>query len=151
MEYVAGFLFSSNKEVLLVRKNKPEWQKGRLNGIGGKVEPTDETHSHAMSREFLEEAGVNIPVTDWTEFCTYYWVQGIVHFYYLIDYNNEYFTRARTCTKETIVRVEIGALNRSQPIFHPKTETIYNLKWLIPLALDPSLNFIKTGPIELHE
>jgi hypothetical protein len=34
---VAGFLFRNNDtEVALIRKNKPDWQKGKLNGIGGK-------------------------------------------------------------------------------------------------------------------
>ena len=38
-KYVAGFMFSSDKsEVLLVEKMSPEWQRGLLNGIGGKIE-----------------------------------------------------------------------------------------------------------------
>lgn len=37
--YVCGFLFDRSFEnVLLIRKNRPEKQKGRLNGVGGKVE-----------------------------------------------------------------------------------------------------------------
>lgn len=57
-EYVLGFLFLDNgARVLLIRKMRPEHQKGRVNGIGGKVEP-GETYSQAMAREFKEEAGV---------------------------------------------------------------------------------------------
>ena len=51
-EYVVGFMFS--EEIL---KNKPDWQAGRLNGVGGKVEP-NEYPDQAMVREFEEETGV---------------------------------------------------------------------------------------------
>jgi 8-oxo-dGTP pyrophosphatase MutT (NUDIX family) len=42
--------------VLLVQKNKPEWQKGYLNLIGGVVEP-GETPFNAAIRELKEESG----------------------------------------------------------------------------------------------
>lgn len=55
--YVAGFLFSENLlSVALIRKEKPAWQKGCLNAIGGKIEE-NETPFEAMKREFTEEAG----------------------------------------------------------------------------------------------
>jgi 8-oxo-dGTP diphosphatase len=39
MRYVLGFMFSSDhSEVALIRKRKPEWQRGKLNGIGGKCD-----------------------------------------------------------------------------------------------------------------
>ena len=40
-EYVCGFLFSPDrKKVLLIRKRRPAWQAGKLNGVGGKVDST---------------------------------------------------------------------------------------------------------------
>ena len=37
-EYVCGLLFSVDRtRVLLIRKRRPAWQAGRLNGVGGKV------------------------------------------------------------------------------------------------------------------
>lgn len=51
-----GYNFDS-KKVLLVLKNKPSWQKNRLNLIGGKVEP-GEDYTVAAYREFLEETGI---------------------------------------------------------------------------------------------
>lgn len=56
--YVLGFIFTNNKKkVLLVEKQNPEWQKGRFNGIGGKIEE-GETPEEAMDREAMEEIGV---------------------------------------------------------------------------------------------
>lgn len=58
--YVVGFAFSADRQsVLLVRKLRPNWQKGYLNGIGGKIEH-GETHSEAMDRECFEETGLQL-------------------------------------------------------------------------------------------
>jgi len=57
LHYVCGFLREKvTGEVIFVRKNKPAWQKGKLNGVGGKIE-SSETPLQAMAREFREEAG----------------------------------------------------------------------------------------------
>jgi len=45
-------------DVMLIRKAKPEWQKGRLNLVGGKVEP-GESFDQAAVREFIEETGLD--------------------------------------------------------------------------------------------
>lgn len=64
--YVLGFVFDSTRnDFALIQKTKPEWQAGRLNGIGGKIEETDASPGHAIVREFEEEAGVNTPVDQW--------------------------------------------------------------------------------------
>ena len=61
--YVVGFAYSSDKSrVMLIRKQKPEWQKGCLNGIGGKIEPGEQP-DEAMQREGVEETGL---VLEWT-------------------------------------------------------------------------------------
>jgi 8-oxo-dGTP diphosphatase len=58
--YVVAFLFTHNVEkVWLIQKQKPEWQKGCLNGIGGKIEE-DETPMQAVIRELKEESGLDI-------------------------------------------------------------------------------------------
>lgn len=48
----------SDNNVLLVLKDKPAWQKGRLNLVGGKVEP-GETPVQAAVRELKEESGLS--------------------------------------------------------------------------------------------
>lgn len=58
--YVVGFAFSENlKSILLVKKLRPKWQAGYLNGIGGKIE-AGETPLEAMKREASEEAGIDV-------------------------------------------------------------------------------------------
>lgn len=58
-EYVLVFADpGEDKEVLLVLKDRPDWQKGRYNLLGGKVEP-DETANFAAVRELHEESGLN--------------------------------------------------------------------------------------------
>ena len=120
--YSLGFLFSRNKDIVwLIRKNNPEWQRGLLNGIGGKVELPNETAFNAMVREFREEAGLEI--FNWEHFCT-------------ISDDKSYechcfFTtsdlKATTKTEEEI--------NWYYTNFLP-TNVIFNLRWLIPMALN---------------
>jgi 8-oxo-dGTP diphosphatase len=62
-QFVVGFAFNELERVLLVEKKRPDWQKGLLNGIGGKIEP-GETPAEAMDRECLEETGLRLK---WTE------------------------------------------------------------------------------------
>lgn len=58
VRYVLGFTFSPTfSHVLLLWKNRPAWQAGKLNGIGGKIEE-GETAEEAMAREFTEETGI---------------------------------------------------------------------------------------------
>jgi 8-oxo-dGTP diphosphatase len=58
ISYVVGFMFSEYcNEIALIKKKRPEWQKGRLNGIGGHIEKNEVPHD-AMYREFEEEAGI---------------------------------------------------------------------------------------------
>lgn len=62
--YVLGFAFTPDGKVALINKKRPAWQDGKLNGIGGKVEITEDSVS-AMIREFKEETGVEVPAEAW--------------------------------------------------------------------------------------
>ena len=126
MDYVAGLLFESqdtkNNRVALIRKNRPEWQKGRLNAIGGKIEPA-ESPLEAMNREFKEETGL-VGLT-WDEFATLRGDGWNVHFF-------RAFGEPGKCNSTTDEQVEICSLTE----FASRSDHISNLKWLIPLSLN---------------
>lgn len=62
IRYCLGFAFDDLGSVALMQKNRPEWQRGLWNGIGGKLEE-GELVIDSMRREFREETGVL--VQDW--------------------------------------------------------------------------------------
>jgi 8-oxo-dGTP diphosphatase len=129
-EWVAGFCFSDNEHVFLIKKAKPEWQKGKLNGVGGKVE-AGESPIEAMHREWAEETGAS--KQDWWPFCTLDWKGGRVYFY-ACSSNQEgplgggRFAKFNREGEEPVECYEI-----KDWLFK---HTIPNLRWLIPLALD---------------
>lgn len=65
-KYVVGFAFNG-PDVLLIKKNRPKWQKGLYNGLGGHIEE-NETPIVAMVREFKEECGIETTELQWEEF-----------------------------------------------------------------------------------
>lgn len=119
-EYVAGFYFDQTYDyVLLMRKNRPDWQSGRINGIGGHIEP-GESPWNAMKREFREEAGLT--VDHWDRFAIVSGEWGNVHFFRASG--NPW--NARSMTDELVDVWPMRAL--------PLDELIPNLKFLLPLA-----------------
>ena len=61
-KFVVGFAFNFNaSSILLIKKERPTWQKGLLNGVGGKIE-AGENPMEAMNRECKEETGL---ILDW--------------------------------------------------------------------------------------
>lgn len=55
-EYVIVSVFRGHR-ILLVEKDRPEWQKGKLNLVGGKIE-AGESVADAVIRELREETGL---------------------------------------------------------------------------------------------
>jgi 8-oxo-dGTP diphosphatase len=120
--YVCGFLFSPDRaRVLLIRKNRPAWQTGKLNGVGGKIEAFDPNPLAAIRREFREEAGLDI--AEWQEILTLSAADWHTHFYRAFGDIDS----ARAITDE---KLEI------HPTRELPRETIPNLHWMIPLMLD---------------
>jgi 8-oxo-dGTP diphosphatase len=121
-EYVVGFLFSeSGDQVILVRKNRPVWQAGFYNGVGGKIEP-GELPAAAMMREGIEEIGVN---PEWSPYARVSYGEHVLHFFAARD--QLAFLDARALTDEIVVRVHASLAERQHMV-------IPNLRWLIPLA-----------------
>lgn len=67
--YVVGFAFGSLKRaVILIKKDHPDWQAGKWNGIGGKIKER-ETPLEAMAREAHEETGIKTDF-NWEHYAT---------------------------------------------------------------------------------
>lgn len=126
-EYVLGFMFSKNKEyVALIRKQNPEWQRGKMNGIGGKVE-VGERPFDAMVREFEEETGVLSYI--WLHSITMYEEdEFIVHVYYAFT---DDVHDVKTIEKEEVILINI---NNDFDII--RNDAISNVPWLIMAGLD---------------
>lgn len=132
MNMVLGFVFSADKKsVLLIRKNRPLWQAGKFNGVGGKLEP-GETALQAMVREFREETGVETYPFDWKPFCSFggLGTYGPFHIECFSCVSEEYFLAARTVTDEEVARVSIYT------VFQDGFPALDKLKWMVSLALD---------------
>lgn len=128
IEYVNGFLFSPDyKRIVLIRKNRPTFQIGKLNGIGGRIEQ-DEAPIDAMKREFIEEAGLD--VENWHKFSIMEGNDWIVHMYVAIS---EDYTKTYSNTDEEIEIHYVFDL--------ANLDVIPNLKWLIPLSIDTDNTF----------
>jgi len=122
---VAGFLFSADREeVVLVEKIRPDWQRGRLNGVGGKMEPSDASPAAALTREFEEEAGLR--VHGWEKFCEIKLRGDLTHFFRSFAGGPVGDVYGREEERISAYPVsEVARLN-----------TMPNLRWLVPMALD---------------
>jgi 8-oxo-dGTP pyrophosphatase MutT (NUDIX family) len=127
--YVCGFAFDTERRVYLILKNKPHWQAGLLNGIGGKIEP-GETSLRAMAREFKEEAGVDIAPSRWKLVHRESWMNGnTVDFYSVALLPGE---NPDSMTSEAVMPIDWDSLpHRTLPRHYPM---MYNLPYLIPMA-----------------
>lgn len=140
--YSCGFLFSPDRaRVLFIRKNRPSWQAGKLNGLGGKLE-AGETPLDAMRREFWEEAGVKIH--DWRECLVLTGEPSPAdprgwrgHFF-------RAFGDVDACKPQTDERLEIHP-TRPLPV-----DTIPNLQWMIPLMLDEEVLVARSYRAEIR-
>lgn len=122
--YVAGFLIDRwSREVVLVKKNRPKWQEGRYNGVGGHIEERERPED-AMQREFHEETGHDR--NDWELYTTLEGNDFIVHFFRAFDFDLR-MLNISTVTDEPI---EILSIDEVSP-----ANCIPNLTWLIPMAL----------------
>ena len=129
VKYVVGFLRETNK-ILLIRKKKPEWQAGKLNGIGGHIEAKEKPIA-AMRREFEEETG--LAIRDWTKSVTMRGRDWTVHVFFAYGPIH----KARSITDEEVLVAYIDRLPGN---------VLPNLHWLIPLSFDKQV----TKPIEIR-
>ena len=131
--FCVGFMFSEDMaEVALIRKAKPEWQKGRLNGVGGKLEP-GETPGGAMRREFREEAGVDFQ--SWEPLARLDFPCGDFDGRSLDDATVWFFWAGSPAMRACRTRTEEGIEFHSVAGLPSREDLLPNINWLIPMAL----------------
>jgi 8-oxo-dGTP diphosphatase len=130
MNYVLGFAFlNDDKDVILIEKTKPDWQKGLLNGVGGKLEDYDDSSVHAMVREFREETGIETTIHEWDYFGEMYGDGFHINLFRasLDD------ARPEALTDEIPYICDVATLNKSRDM------CISNIPWLVNMALDQDI------------
>ncbi len=134
MNYVVGFLFSHNlQQVALIRKTKPRWQRGRLNGIGGKIEEL-ETPLQAMTREFREEAGGAAEQAPWEEFAIEQAIEANDPAYKDTGFKVHFFCATgdlNSLQSQTEEKVEVHFLDYFHKI---RGDLLPNIPWLVEAA-----------------
>lgn len=134
-----GFLFSENMlDVLLIEKKRPEWQKGKFNGIGGRME-IGESPVGCLVREFREETGILLDKDSWTQFHMQRQMQSgaSLYFYYAVrPIDVLHAARDVTDEKLQIVRtnVVLSAFTRPEDRY-TKNYYVYNLGYLLLMAI----------------
>lgn len=141
-KYVIVYVYDYDNYFLMIRKNKPAWQKGRLNLPGGKVEP-NESYRDAAIREIKEESDIDLNPENLR-------FRGIIsgngykipifscYHYYLFD-------DAKPMTDEEVY------LTNKDIISIDEMSTIYNLKLIIPLLREYNGLFVVDGDSTLFQ
>lgn len=123
--FTLGFVFNTTmKRVALIEKRRPDWQAGKHNGIGGKIEPGEKSIA-CMVRELAEESGMASKEPDWTYIALLHGADWNMDVYALIHNGAE--SELRTTTDETVGWFDVSNL--------PVT-VLSNVPWLIHLAKD---------------
>lgn len=104
MRVVVGII-TDNKEILLLKKNNPDWQKGLYNGIGGKVE-LNTTPLETIIKKSEEDLGINI--SNWRELDSEISSSGIEIVYFLATLNEGEIKKLQSQTDE---RAELFSIN----------------------------------------
>lgn len=107
MQVVVGLVYDDKNRVLLIKKNRPDWQKGIYNGIGGKINE-NETSREAMIRECKEESGLDIDNWKIHNFKTF--ENGIQLYYMKAKVEEEILNKAESLTDEKIEIFDIDNL-----------------------------------------
>lgn len=123
--YTLGFIFDHTKtSVLLIHKNRPDWQKGKVNGIGGHIEKGEEPID-SFIREVREETGAELNPTH-VHLVGY--IQSPESLVYV--YTTLYAGKKEAAASGTDEKIAWFATTELPP------NIMSNLSWLIPLSLD---------------
>lgn len=136
--YVLGFAFNKEKtKVLLIQKNRPAWQAGLFNGIGGKIESFDISPTAAMVREFVEEVGLTTIPEQWNQYAMLESPNfKVTCFWSVLDNITDY----TSITDESVYLIDV------QELFNIQFKNcLDNLIWLIPMAMEANINQLQSN------
>lgn len=145
MDYVLGFLIQEDS-IVLIRKRKPEWQAGKLNGVGGKIE-AGEVPYVAMCREFKEETGGDAP--NWYPFQEMKFLgygPETIRVFCFVAHDPEGKIKVATVTDEEVVKLPLSIF------FGPsvqETVFIYDLLHNIPYLVTEAVKHLETHGIRI--
>ena len=135
--FVLALLYSvDRRHVVLMRRTRPAWQAGRVNALGGRLQP-GESAVAAARREVREECGVD--VAEWREVLVWEDAEYVMH---VMRGVSELALEARTIEDQEVFLADVRAL---------PDNVIDNLRWLVPLALDAEVAFpivVRSGAAE---
>jgi 8-oxo-dGTP diphosphatase len=125
-DYTVGFAFNPSRShfIAIDKLRGPKGVVGRINGVGGHVEPGEEPHDTQV-REFLEETGVQTEAKDWYMFALLVGADFEVYVYRTV-LTAEQFAACKSMTDECVCAL-------SSTDLHPRA--VRNLPFLIPAAL----------------
>lgn len=98
-KYVVGLVFDNKKRVMLIKKNRPDWQKGYFNGVGGEIKQ-NEKPINAIKRECKEES--DLYINNWTEYKKTIFGNGVVLYYYFSLITEKKLNEFKSKTDEII-------------------------------------------------
>lgn len=129
--FVCGFLFDSPiGNVALTVKNRPDIQRGQLNGLGGLIRQ-DETPRAAMARKFQQEGGVFVNPEDWSCFHMERYTISKDVVYFMVA-KSPLFHLVQTKTDEQVILMDRFAFDLEHLDNSPRP--MYNLCYLVPMA-----------------
>ena len=123
LNYVLAFIFSADlSKVLLIRKSRPDWQKGRYNGLGGKIE-VGENIMDAGRREITEESGLK--------------VRDLIQVGNM-NLEGEWLVEILAGIADAKAELSSGDEGKVQwvPVADLPKEVLPNLHWLVPLCIN---------------
>jgi 8-oxo-dGTP diphosphatase len=108
----------------LIQKNRPSWQRGLLNGVGGHIEEGEDPYV-CMAREFNEEASILTEHYAWARFAILSGPHFEMHVFSIFTNEIAYL---RAATDESVGWYLVEDLR--------KLPTISNVPWLVAAAID---------------
>ena len=125
--HVLGLIFdNSNSQILLIKKNRPLFMKGLLNGIGGKIEE-NESSLEAISRETKEETNLDLKPEHWTYVGDYHNLS--------YTFNIDIYATNTDISKSSSLTDEILGIYKIKDVIQNTHLNVTNLHSLILLTL----------------